>query len=405
MMKTVYEPERELQVVGDYDVLVAGGGIAGVSAALAAARNGAKVILVEKLCMLGGLATAGLVAFYLAICDGMGRQVSYGIAEELLRLSMAHCGKLSNYYDPQPWVNGGSFEEKKKVRFQVQFNPQTFALDMEQLLRKENVHILYDTTICNVIKDGNKISAVVVENKSGRTAYQVNAVVDASGDADICKYAGVPTKEYEEKNILAAWSYAFSNGEVKIKTVGAVDDPAASPEDQNVSDRRFSGLNGEENSQMIQLAHRIVLDRALQSRQTDDSYEIVTLPSMLQVRMSRRLEGQYTMDDSELHKEFSDSVGLISNWKKRGPVYEIPLTTLYNARVPNLIVAGRCISVTDPMWDISRVIPPCAVTGQAAGTAAAMTSDFTTLSVCALQERLRSSGVRLHESELDKLPE
>ena len=64
---TVFEPGREIKVAGQYDVLVAGGGIAGVSAALAAARNGAKVILVEKLCMLGGLATAGLVAFYLAI--------------------------------------------------------------------------------------------------------------------------------------------------------------------------------------------------------------------------------------------------------------------------------------------------------------------------------------------------
>ena len=403
MENTVYEPARELRVVGDYDVLVAGGGIAGVSAALAAARNGAKVILVEKLCMLGGLATAGLVAFYLAICDGMGRQVCYGIPEELLRLSMAHCGKLSDYYDPQPWVNGGTLEEKKKVRFQVQFNPHTFALDMERLLKKEKVHILYDTTICNVIKEGDRISAVVVENKSGRTAYQVNAVVDATGDADICKYAGVPTENYEEKNILAAWSYAYAQGEVKIKTVGAVDDPAASPEDQNISDRRFSGLDGEENSEMIQQAHRIVLDRALQSRSTDDSYEIVTLPSMLQVRMSRRIVGQYTMDDSELHKEFSDSVGLISNWKKRGPVYEIPFGTLFNARVCNLITAGRCISVTDPMWDISRVIPPCAVTGQAAGTAAAMTDDFASLPVGELQARLRSAGVKLHESELESL--
>ena len=154
---------------------------------------------------------------------------------------------------------------------------------------------------------------------------------------------------------------------------------------------------------MIQQAHRIVLDRALQSRSTDDSYEIVTLPAMLQVRMSRRIVGQYTMDDSELHKEFSDSVGLISNWKKRGPVYEIPFATLFNARVCNLITAGRCISVTDPMWDISRVIPPCAVTGQAAGTAAAMTDDFASLPVGELQARLRSAGVKLHESELESL--
>lgn len=403
MSNTVFEPGRELSVVGQYDVLVAGGGIAGVSAALAAARNGAKVILVEKLCMLGGLATAGLVAFYLAICDGMGRQVCYGIPEELLRLSMRNCGKLSSYYDPEPWVNNGTLEEKKNVRYQVQFNPQTFALDMERLLREAGVRILYDTTICNVVKEGNKITAVIVENKSGRTAYTVKSVVDATGDADICERAGVPTENYPDKNILAAWSYGFQQGSVKIKTVGAVDDPADSGKEENLSDRRFSGLNGEENSEMLQRAHQIVLSRAIESRQTDDTYEIVTLPAMLQVRMTRRLVGEYTLDEPEMHKEFPDSVGLISNWKKRGPVYEVPFRTLYSKDTVNLLCAGRCISVTNPMWDISRVIPPCAVTGQAAGTAAAMSDDFTKLSVEALQEKLLSVGVKLHEAQLEKL--
>lgn len=401
MRNTVYEPGRDLDVVAHYDVLVAGGGIAGVSAALAAARNGAKVVLVEKLCMLGGLATAGLVAFYLAICDGMGRQICYGIPEELLRLSMQNCGKLSDYYDPEPWVNNGTQEDRKRVRYQVQFNPQTFALDMERLLQHAGVHILYDTTICNVIKNDNRITAVVVENKSGRTAYTVNSVVDATGDADICARAGLATEVYPEKNILAAWSYGFAQGSVKIKTVGAVDDPADSGEAENLSDRRFSGLDGEENSLMLQRAHQIVLSRAIESRKTDDTYEIVTLPAMLQVRMTRRLAGEYTLDESELHKEFSDSVGLIPNWKKRGPVYEIPYGTLYNKEIVNLICAGRCISVTDSMWDISRVIPPCAVTGQAAGTAAAMTDNFAELPISELQQRLYNAGVKLHESELE----
>jgi hypothetical protein len=402
MQTTVFEPGREIKVAGQYDVLVAGGGIAGVSAALAAARNGAKVILVEKLCMLGGLATAGLVAFYLAICDGMGRQVCYGIAEELLKLSMKNCGKLSTYYDPWPWVKGGTAEEKKQIRYQVQFNPQTFALDMERLLRQEGVRILYDTTISDVVMEENKIKAVLVENKSGRSAYLVNSVVDATGDADICARAGVTTENYEEGNILAAWSYAFEKDSVKIKTVGAVDDPATDGKQENISDKRFSGLDGEENSDMLQRAHQIVLSRAIESRKTDDTYEIVTIPSMLQVRMSRHLVGEYILDEPEMHKEFPDSVGLISNWKKRGPVYEIPFRTLYNKSVPNLLCAGRCISVTDPMWDISRVIPPCAVTGEAAGTAAAMCSDFTELCVQDLQKKLQAAGVRLHESELEK---
>lgn len=399
---TIYEPGHELPVRGNFDVFVAGGGIAGVSAALAAARNGAKVLLAEKQCMLGGLATAGLIAFYLAICDGQGRQICYGIPEELLKLSMRYCGKLSDYYNPEPWVNNGSFEDRKKVRYQVQFNPQTFAIAMERLLREEGVQILYDTIICDVIKDENRITNIVVENKSGRSAYAVKSVVDATGDADICVRAGVPTEVYGEKNILAAWSYAFAKGEVKIKTVGATDAPAAASDDQKLSDRRFSGIDGEENSEMVQIAHQIVFDRAIKSREEDDTYEIITLPTMPQLRMTRRIAGEYALDETEKHMEFVDSVGLIPNWKKRGPVYEIPFRTLYNAKVENLLCAGRCISVTDTMWDISRVIPPCAVTGQAAGTAAAIGSNFSELSLEKLQTALRSAGVVLHETELEE---
>lgn len=400
-MNSVYEPGRDLPVRGQYDVLVAGGGIAGVSAALAAARNGAKVLLLEKMCMLGGLATAGLVAFYLPICDGRGRQICFGITEELLKLSVEHCGKLcqSDYYNPEPWFRKATVEERKERRFAVQFNPQTFALDLEKLLRKEGVRILYDTTVCDVILDGSRVEAVVVENKSGRSAYLVNSVVDATGDADICQRAGVPTQLYEKQNILAAWSTGFCQGKIKVNIMGAADSQTAG-EELLPSKRRFSGVDGEENSEMVQLAHQIVLDKTLQRRKEDETYELVTLPTMPQLRMTRRLVGEYTLDESEKHKTFPDSIGLISNWKRRGDVYEIPFRTLYNSRVPNLLCAGRCISVTDPMWDISRVIPPCAVTGQAVGTAAALSSDIPTLPVEKLQAVLREAGVALHESEV-----
>ena len=91
---------------------------------------------------------------------------------------------------------------------------------------------------------------------------------------------------------------------------------------------------------------------------------------------------------------------MVSDWRKRGPVYEVPFRTLYSKAVKNLIVAGRCTSVTQEMWDIMRVIPCCAITGQAAGTAAAMTDNFTTLDVAALQEKLQKDGVILHEKDI-----
>jgi hypothetical protein len=86
---------------------------------------------------------------------------------------------------------------------------------------------------------------------------------------------------------------------------------------------------------------------------------------------------------------------MTGDWRSRGPSYEIPFGTLFCREVPNLLAAGRDISVTDAMWDITRVIPPCAVTGEAAGTAAAMGSNFPALDVTALQKRLTAQGVRL----------
>ena len=98
-----------------------------------------------------------------------------------------------------------------------------------------------------------------------------------------------------------------------------------------------------------------------------------------------------------MHKGFEDSIGLAGDWRKRGPVYEIPLRTLYNSKIRNLAAAGRCISVTDGMWDITRAIPVCAVTGQAAGTALAVCEDLTKVDVCMVQQVLQENGVQLHE--------
>ena len=106
----ITEPERKIQVKKSYDTVVVGGGIAGISAALAAARCGARVLLAEREYMLGGLATAGLVTIYLPLCDGNGRQVSFGIAEELLRLSASR--GFEGHYSAA-WMNGGSAEKRR----------------------------------------------------------------------------------------------------------------------------------------------------------------------------------------------------------------------------------------------------------------------------------------------------
>ena len=151
---------------------------------------------------------------------------------------------------------------------------------------------------------------------------------------------------------------------------------------------------------MTMESHESVLRHFLQNGGVGRDHALATVATIPQLRMTRRLSGQYTLDDVEDKAFFEDSVGMISDWRKRGPVYEIPFRTLIGKKLRNLAVCGRIISVTDAMWDISRVIPPCAVTGEAAGTAAALTSDLHALPAERLQTELRKNGVKLHTNEV-----
>lgn len=392
---------RQTQVIESCDVLVAGGGIAGIAAALSAARAGARVTLLEREYMLGGLATAGLVTIYLPLDDGMGNQMSYGIVEELLRLSIVNGQENKARRNPTAWLEGGTLEQRREgPRYEVQYNPYIFAIECEKLLLENGVKILYGTIVCDVYKQGDKISAVIIENKSGRSAIAVKSVVDCTGDADVCLYAGAPTERFGQGNVLAAWYYFLSQGEREgqLKILGASDIPdeekkkRAAP--STLVNRRFTGLDGQEISEMVQLSHAQVFADLMRHRAENPDYTLTTIASIPQLRMTRRIAGEFTLDIAHDHEAFERSIGAIGNWRKRGPAYHIPYECLYSRSVPNLIAAGRIISVTDAMWDITRVIPPCAVTGEAAGAAAAMTDDFGALDVKTLREHLAGKGVR-----------
>lgn len=389
----------ETEITYNCDVLVCGGGFAGISAALAAARCGKHVILLEKGYMLGGLGTAGLVTIYLPLCDGMGNQVSFGIAEELLRLSIS-MGAEAGY--PKNWLDcdDKSLRTSKHGRFQVQYNPQLFALLAEQLLIKEGVEILYGSYAVAVDKTKGKIHAVIIENKSGRQAIKATSVVDASGDCDIAHFADAPTAEFKQGNVLAAWYYSCGSEGYRLNSLGFCDVPDTQKTEENkvilLNERRFKGLDGKELSDYMQLSHASTLNDIRSRRANGNDVWPVTIASIPQIRMSRRIVGEYTLDDTETHTYFEDSVGMVSDWRKRGPVYEVPFRCLYSKKIKNLITAGRCVSVTEPMWNIMRVIPCCAVTGQAAGTAAAMADDFGRLDIAKLQKKLVDSQVVLH---------
>lgn len=404
-MDFITEPARTLPVTDACDVLVCGGGVAGIAAALAAARTGAKTMLLEREYMLGGLATLGLVTIYLPLDDGCGHQVSFGIAEELLRQSI-RTGIVEDRY-PAAWMHDATAEARAAApRYEVQYNPNVFAMEAEKLLTEAGVCIRYGTLAAETVVENAKITAVIVENKSGRGAIRAKSVVDATGDADICKLAGADCAVSRAGNTLAAWYYRYTQQKgTQLKMLGFAEVPddllAHGPAAENLSADRFSGLDGAEISTMVIHAHQAAMSDLLDARQQDPTALPTVFPTIPQLRMTRRLVGCAAPDLDSDHRHVPTSIGMVGNWRRRGPAYELPLACLYGTRVRNLITAGRNISCTESMWDILRVIPVCAVTGQAAGTAAAMSDDFATLDVSALQAQLRRDGVKLHFDELD----
>ncbi len=395
MKSFITEPERKIPIKEEYDVIVSGGGIAGVSAALAAQRAGAKTLLIEKEYSLGGLATLGLVTIYLPICDGFGRQVCFGIAEELLRLSVRH-GAADKF--PELWLTKHSAEERASgERFEVQYDANVFAILCEQLLRAEGVRLLYGTTVCGAdVRDG-RINALIVENKSGRYGIGVKSAVDATGDADICKISGENTSLYARQNVLAAWYYCAENGMNNLNMHGFAENPDEEAVNARLlTQRRFQGINADEISEMVQLSHDEILKDFLKKGGVSPEHSLSSIAAIPQLRMTRRIAGVCELTTENEGKRIETSIGVIPNWKKRGPLYEVPFESLYGGKIKNLCAAGRCISVSENMWDVSRVIPCCAVTGEAAGTAAAISDSFSELDVGVLCKKLEKNGVMLH---------
>ena len=385
-----------MKVNDKFDVVVVGGGIAGISAALSARRSGVKVLLIEKNYLLGGLATAGLITIYLPLCDGCGNQVSFGIAEELLRLSVKYGNEGM---DADVWLNANADKtEREKTRFQTEFNANLFAILCEQHLIDEGVELLYGTLVCDLQQNSNNVNYIIVENKNGRTAYGAKAFVDATGDADLFRFAGCKTELYKRGNVLASWYYELTDGVYGLRPVGQ--DYKMPIESNRYKQKHYSGVDAKEVSDFVILSHNEILLDFLKKGGINKNHALCTIPTIPQIRMSRRIQGEYTLDDTESGKFFHDSIGLIGDWRVKGPVYEIPFGILHG-KIRNLFTCGRSVSVTDNMWDVIRVIPACAVTGQAAGTATAfLKNDSKSVDVFELQKKLKTAGVKIHISDI-----
>ena len=398
---TVMEGARRTPILDAADVVVAGGGIAGCAAALAAARNGAAVLLIEKQTMLGGLATAGLITYYLPLCDGEGTQMSYGIAEEFLHLSVRHHPEKGI---PACWQAADLRAERTKYRYETRFSPGYMALLLEETLREAGVRILYDTRLCGVHMEEKRITHLLIENESGRSAIATKAVVDATGSAAVLQQAGAPVRDHGQGNILASWYYYLKDGRQVLRELGTAPSIMEEPFD---TDAQFDGAGSSGKSRLwyagtdsVSVSDFIAAthERILADLRAGDR-EVTILPTMPQLRMTRCLVGDYELKETENDVHFEDAIGMCGDWRKRGMRYEIPYRCLTTSAISNAWAAGRCISADDGMWDISRVIPPCAVTGEAAGTAAALTAKRgqagRAIPYEALATALRAQGQRL----------
>lgn len=391
-MKTVIEKQKTLEVKREYDVVVAGGGIAGVAAAVSAKRGGAKkVLLIEREFALGGLATLGLVTYYLPIDDGHGRQVSYGITEELMKLSIKYGTEEEKR--GYPWWHGGSREEKENVRYETRFNANVFAVILTKFVKDEGVDILFGTTVCDTLVENDKITHLIVENKSGRYAIGAKTVVDCTGDADVCARAGEDTVVNTEGNIVSYWNYYTKNNEYTL---------VMQNEESMTRRPEYDGINGEKLSQMMIDTHGLLYKKIDDQKDLPVTNTLSTIPTIPQIRMTRRIDGVKTMKYEEELTSYPDSVATICDWRIVGPVFELPFGALYGKKIKNLITAGRIISAEYfEMWEVTRVIPVCAVTGEIAGLACTMCDDFANIDIKALQEKLvKERGFILKRKEI-----
>jgi 2-polyprenyl-6-methoxyphenol hydroxylase-like FAD-dependent oxidoreductase len=402
MKKKVSSQVGDGSPAGPWDLVVAGGGIAGAAAAVAAARAGTRVCLLEKEYAFGGLATIGNIVVYLPLCDGLGRQVSFGLAEELLRLSVKDPAGAEQI--PHGWLRKGKPVDGRQERFRATFNAASFILELDDWVVGAGVAIQFDTRCVDVVRRGDRITGVVTESKAGRIILPCRAVIDATGDADVCAAAGEPTVALDG-NAAALWYWTAGKNGLRRRV-------CAEPFDllgrQNPpGSHNFSGIDPADITAQV-LESRRQMRRHLQHmrREEEDPAMVpLQLPSIPSLRMTRRLDAP-GIEEADDRRWCDDAIGMIGHWRRRGPVYFVPYRSLVGIKTANLFAVGRCCGAGATGWDLMRVIPTCAVTGEAAGLAAAMCvregEDARRLEVVRLQAALRENGGRIDRALADE---
>lgn len=385
-----------------YDVFVAGAGVAGIAAAVQAARQGKKVAIAEKCATLGGMATSGHVNLFEPMCNGRGVQITKGLVNEFVDLSIRY-----SYDDLDPvWQNGEPGFGKTNIRMRFHFSACIFALTLCRLLSDAGVDIMFDTVVTDVENTGNHIDSVLVFNKSGYTRIKAGMFVDTTGDADLLWKLGVPTIKQGNYHTYAGWGLNLDScqraidaqdvGKLCFDIVGgnATRTGKRHPEGMPLWD----GTDGDQISEYFRVNQLELLDNI--KDQDRKSREIVMLPAMHQIRTTRRIDGNATLMPEDVYQHKADSIGAMGDALGRDRIYEIPFGVLVRDGYDNIITAGRSASAIGDAWESLRVIPPAILTGQAAGMACAIALELgcsiTEVPMEKLQGKLSDAGVMIH---------
>jgi hypothetical protein len=375
--------------------------MAGVAAALQAAREGQRTALLEKTILLGGLATAGLVWFYPPLYDGHGTKVTAGLPEELLHL----CYRYGPYRTAatvigQDWT---------------MFSPASFIMALDEALLEAGVDLWLDTLVCAPLMEGDRVQGVEAETKGGRVAFHTSVVVDATGDADVAHRAGAAC--VEAGNLLTMWvaqasmaraRRAIEHEDGTLLTEMVMLGEELTDQEAWATRKTWSNLSAEGVTPFVRAGYKLLREHyaaAQAASSTRDQYPVL-LPTIAQFRTTRRIVGRSLVAAGEYDQVRPDSVGLVADCRATERVWEIPYGALVPEKIGGLLVAGRCMATEEDPWEATRVITGVGVAGQAAGLAAAIAAarDLTPseVPIADLQERLRALGVPCHRRELGK---